>query len=306
MTGATDNSSSGSLFKTMTALPWLGLPLVGAMYALAWSQLPTRLATHFDFNNQPNGWMSREGSLIFSLVMSATIAAVATFLISRVKQPDATTWALLFLFYVIQGTLLWAEESVIDYNTAGTPINVVPPLVTGIGATFLVVVVALLTRRGTQLPERAVLAEEQHGSPAFGLLLALPAVMMLAFVIAAPIGGVRFVLGFGVALMLGASAMAWKGFQYIFSPAGLEIRTLGFRLRSIPAPEIRSYSPESWSFFRGYGIRGLGNRRAYVWGNRGVEVRTTDGNVFLGHSEPEKIVHDLDLVTRGPQTQNQF
>ncbi len=47
----------------------------------------------------------------------------------------------------------------------------------------------------------------------------------------------------------------------------------------------------------GYGIRGIGDRRAYVWGNRGVRIKTSEGEVFLGHSEPEKIVRDLDLIT---------
>jgi hypothetical protein len=46
----------------------------------------------------------------------------------------------------------------------------------------------------------------------------------------------------------------------------------------------------------GYGIRGLGNHKAYVWGNRGVRVHMDDGEVFLGHSNPQRIVHDLDLV----------
>jgi hypothetical protein len=35
-----------------------------------------------------------------------------------------------------------------------------------------------------------------------------------------------------------------------------------------------------------------------VWGNSGVRIKTTQGEVFLGHSEPEKIMRDLDLVTR--------
>ena len=55
---------------------------------------------------------------------------------------------------------------------------------------------------------------------------------------------------------------------------------------------------DRWKVIGGYGIRGLGNRRAYVWGTHGVRIKTTQGEVFLGHSEPEKIIRDLDLVTR--------
>lgn len=59
---------------------------------------------------------------------------------------------------------------------------------------------------------------------------------------------------------------------------------------------------DGWSAVGGYGIRGLCNRRAYVWGNRGVRIQTREGEVFLGHAEPEKIVRDLDLLTRGTKS----
>jgi len=58
-----------------------------------------------------------------------------------------------------------------------------------------------------------------------------------------------------------------------------------------------SYSIEPWAFMRGYGIRGIGNTRAYVWCNKVVHIRTSNGEIFLGHSDPERIVRDLDMVT---------
>ena len=91
-------------------------------------------------------------------------------------------------------------------------------------------------------------------------------------------------------------AAAWSGFQYRFLRHGVEIRSLGFRLRSIPRQQIQSYAPESWSLVRGYGIRGIGNTRAYVWGNKVVHIKTSNGDVFLGHSDPDRIVRDLDRV----------
>ena len=72
---------------------------------------------------------------------------------------------------------------------------------------------------------------------------------------------------------------------------------LGFRLRSIPKQSILSYSIEPWSLIRGYGIRGIGNRRAYVWCNQVVHIKTTNGDIFLGHNDPARIVRDLDMVT---------
>ncbi len=84
----------------------------------------------------------------------------------------------------------------------------------------------------------------------------------------------------------------------LFSSSGVEVRTLGFRLRSIPAADIKSYALDRWNVIGGYGIRGVGDKRAYVWGNRGVRIKTLEGEVFLGHDSPEQIIRDLDLITR--------
>ena len=140
--------------------------------------------------------------------------------------------------------------------------------------------------------------EEQHGSVAWGLVMFVSAIAMLAFAGTVPILGIRLTLIVSAVILIGASAMAWSGFRYSFSPTGLEIYTLGFRVRSIPSAEIRSYAPDRWNVIGGYGIRGLGSRKAYVWGNSGVRIKTTEGEVFLGHREPEKIIRALDLMTR--------
>jgi hypothetical protein len=42
----------------------------------------------------------------------------------------------------------------------------------------------------------------------------------------------------------------------------------------------------------------MGGRIAYVWTHRGVRVDTSEGFVFLGHAQPEKIVHDLDAMMK--------
>jgi hypothetical protein len=103
---------------------------------------------------------------------------------------------------------------------------------------------------------------------------------------------------------LSVFAMAWGGFQYRFLQNGLEIRMLGFRLRSIPRSSIVSYSIEPWAFIRGYGIRGIGSTRAYVWSNKVVHIKLSNGEeVYLGHSDPERIMRDMDqmmsVVTSG-------
>jgi Protein of unknown function (DUF1648) len=294
----TANENSLFYFRAATVLVWAALPANALLYALAWRQLPSRMATHFDLASGPNGWMSREGSLAFSLLVATFLAVIASSVLSRVSKPDAAAWGLVFLFYGVQGTLLWAENATIEYNLYGRPIiNVLPVLAVGTAAAVLVVVLALGTRRGAELPAKTVLADETHASLAFAVILGLPTVAFALLITKIPLPGLKVVLGLGMLLMLLGAAMAASGFHYSFSPAGVEIRTLGFRLRSIPAYAIKSYAIDGWKGLGGYGIRGIGRRRAYVWGNRGVRIQTSEGEVFLGHDDPQTIMRDLELIT---------
>lgn len=57
----------------------VGLALVasyGALLALTYGSLPERVATHFSGAGAPNGWMSRQGFLLFQVGMVAVMAAV--------------------------------------------------------------------------------------------------------------------------------------------------------------------------------------------------------------------------------------
>ena len=149
----------------------------------------------------------------------------------------------------------------------------------------------------TQTLSNDVLAEETHSGRWLSLII-VPAVLGPAVsVVLYPTGPARVVLVVVVVIAMGALAMAWSGFQYRFLRHGVEIRTLGFHLRSIPKAAIVSYSIEPWTLVRGYGIRGIGSTRAYVWGNKVVHIKTTNGEVFLGHSDPARIVRELDRVT---------
>jgi uncharacterized membrane protein len=292
------SNNSQSLFKAIAAMQWLALPVIALMYAAVWQQLPSRLATHFDLANQPNGWMSREETLVIFLALATVFAITSTWICSRVTEPDPTAWGMVGLFYVVLATLIWAEHSVIAYNISGQPVDVAPVLMVGMISAILLVVLALGTRRGSQLPVGRIFAKESHSSALWAIVTGLPAILLLGAAAKARIPGLRFALGVAVAMMVAAAAMAASGFHYIFTPAGVEIRTLGFRLRSISAAEIRSYAVDRWNWLGGYGIRGVGNIRAYVWSNSGVRIHTAAGEVFLGHSDPKKIVRDLDLVMR--------
>jgi len=141
-----------------------------------------------------------------------------------------------------------------------------------------------------------LLAEETHSGRAWVPIILLA---MLGPAIALMLSRTALALWPGILVALvgvGACAMAWSGFHYRFLRDGVEIRMLGFRLRSVPKQSIMSYSIEPWAFIRGYGIRGIGGTRAYVWGNRVVHIRTSSGDIYLGSGDPEQIVRDLDRV----------
>src|SRR5579871_1803535 len=155
---------------------------------------------------------------------------------------------LLGFFYVIVGILYGAADGIVNYNLYGRAINVVPFLVAGFGTAFVVIVVFLGTRRGPHLPPaESVIAEEAHGSPFWAFIMVLPCVFFTTLAVLAPSRAVKLVMILPTLLLLMAVIMAGSGFRYIFTQTGLEIRTLGFRLRSIPASQIRNYAVESWS-----------------------------------------------------------
>ncbi len=310
ITSAVERSGSRSYFKAAIGFMWLALPTIALRYWQVWGQLPPRMATHFGAGGRPNGWMSPEGALSFSLGLIFFIlvlfTAILFYALRRMPQPDTSAWALMGLFYVIVAVVTFVCDAVLRYNLAQTSIQIAP-----IGAAifisfFVFLTIFLRAQHGTSLPPSNVISEQTHGSRLFALVFLVPAAAQIAAALTVPITGVKVALAAGATVLIACAALAWDGFHYFFSPAGIDVRTLGFRLRSIHAADIRQYAADRWNVLGGYGIRGLGDRRAYVWGNRGVRIKTSEGEVFLGHNDPEKIVRDLDLVTHHELNDNKF
>lgn len=291
------HNSASRIFSTLRWLMPAFVPVAALLYAASWSRLPERMATHFGMNGQPNGWMARQDSLIFSVVLTAVLAGVGVIPLARAKRPDFLAWTVLGLFYFVLGAVLLGTESVITFNLTGHAIDPTPFLVTALCVVAAVVIIALATHRDNAIPAAAPFAEETHASHLFAFIMMVPCAAFAVAAVNVPLTPVRVALAAGSVIMLATVAMAWGGFRYSFSRAGLEISLLGFRLRSIPAADIRGYAVDRWSALGGYGIRGLGDRRAYVWCNRGVRIQTAEGEVFLGHSQPQRIVRDLERIT---------
>jgi hypothetical protein len=290
-----------NLYRTLTWLLWLALPLTALRFWMVWDQLPMRVATHFDFNWQPNGWMSREVALGFALGVTAFVLVVFTavsVVVQKQKVTGAASWAPLAFSYIVVGFVFVVNSKVVSYNLGERSIDLNSWMVLFPLAILAFIAIYLFASRREPLPSSELIAEEVHGSPLFGFIFALSLGGVLLSLRAVPTGSARTFLGLIGLLLLVSGLAAWSGFHYSFTRHGVEIRTLGFRLRSIPAEQIHQYATQSWNFLRGYGIRGVGSRRAYVWGNRGVQLTTTQGEVFLGHDDPDRIIRDLDTIKR--------
>jgi uncharacterized membrane protein len=284
-------------FQIAIGLLWLAPVILFLQYRIVWDRLPQSVATHFAANGQPNGWMSREAAMAFPLLPTLIVLLVATIALARIREPHAGSWAILGLFSIMPLALIVINQQIITFNLGGTPVQALPIVLAVFAAVLLCLVVFLSARRGAPLPSADVVAEEVHGSRLWTFVLLAPLLLLGSVALSNPDPGLRIVFVPLNLIFVATGAATWSGFHYRFTHAGLEIRTLGFRLRSIPKEHIRNYQPSSWSWISGYGIRGVGEDRAYVWGNSGVRIATYGGNVFLGHAEPQRLIHDLDVLT---------
>lgn len=120
------------LFQAAVGLTWLALPLTALNYWRAWDRLPMRMAVHFDVNWQPNGWTSREGSLMLALGTTAfmlvvfTIAGYAT---GRKASSSLSMWAMVAVFYVALGFVYRVNNWIVDRNLNGQQPSPVAELV---------------------------------------------------------------------------------------------------------------------------------------------------------------------------------
>jgi Protein of unknown function (DUF1648) len=287
-----------SRLKPALASLWFFLPLVAFRNWQVWDRLPARLGVHFDLAGRANGWMSRESGLGWVLILMAVILGAATLVRSHLFPPTSSPRAVLGVFYLALGAIYCGQEWIHAYNLNPDPTRLhVLPLAKGSLVAILALPLMFLgTGPSAEFPTGGrPLAEEVHASPwlAWGMLVPAAAELVMAARVPA---GVRIVLILSALVLTGVAVMAWSGFRYLFTSLGVEVRTLSFHLYSVPAAQIKDYAVARWNPLGGYGIRGVGKRRAFVWGNRGVRIHTTDAEIFLGHGDPERIIHDLDAI----------
>ena len=111
---------NSNLYKPAIWLMWLALPITALTYWRSWDQLPLRMAVHFDANWQPNGYSSREGSLMLSLGIVAFLLVIFTVAghAVRVNKPGAA-WPVLITFYLALILFWFASNWIVQRNLSG-------------------------------------------------------------------------------------------------------------------------------------------------------------------------------------------
>jgi hypothetical protein len=109
-------------YKPLVWIMWLALPISALKYWRAWDRLPMRMAVHFDANWQPNGYTSREGSVMLGLGIMAVLLVLFTVagLIAHDMKP-AAAWPMLLGFYVVLGFLWFGNHSIVEWNLNPPP-----------------------------------------------------------------------------------------------------------------------------------------------------------------------------------------
>ena len=104
-------------YKPAVWLMWLPLALTALNYWRVWDRLPLRMAVHFDANWNPNGYTSRQGSLILALGMLAAMQVLFTiaFFIVRAQKP-AALWPMLAFAYLFLGFFWYANHWIVEFN----------------------------------------------------------------------------------------------------------------------------------------------------------------------------------------------
>lgn len=288
-------------------VPWLGLAAMMFDIWRAYDRLPAVIASHFNFAGQPNGWAPKQQ--LFSVIVPIAFAVLCllTFFLTRFPQITGLGWLLMVMEYWTVGLLVGlthatlrvglGEARTLQFPAGGWSVAMGVALVIGEYGRIRAI------RKRAHAAEGTLIAEETHGSAVMASLMAAIAVVTIVCASILGASGPARVAVFLVSLiLLGCSVWAFTGFNYRITSAGLEIRMLGMPIRFLPAKEIDSYRAEDCNpltDFGGWGIRGIGPMRAYIWGgNRCVHVHTLAGDeIYLGIADAERMVRELEMMS---------
>jgi Protein of unknown function (DUF1648) len=313
-------------WRNLSLLPWLILPAMLWRYWQLQDLLPERIAVHFNASNVPNGWSDKGDFVVGFIGMTVGVLALFTILSLLPKRTSGVAGAMLFVQYAVSAVLCVAFIGVLEFNALNRldvlrilgRVAVMTPVV------VIVVVVIAIVRAGRKAAvgysaagpapvvvtpavapsQGRLLAEETQRAPLAALLFAVLAAVFLGIAIKLPPAPIwlRILLYAVTALMLWVITQAWGGFRYRVTSTGVDVRTGGIRVCSIPKATIQDYriaQIDPLGDFGGWGIRMLPGKRAFIWhGHEAVRIRTPQRTVYLGHDQPERLVKDLDVMMK--------
>src|SRR5690348_8276625 len=137
-----DNSGSRWLEKVLIVLPWATIPALALHFSAVRSDLPSRIAEHFDFNGRPNGWQSPEMFLGFSTLFLLIALVAMSFVLLRSFRLRSLTALVTIIHYFTIGVLFVVLWQVLDHAAYGRsmsqiwPMPGVPPVL-ALGFAFL-------------------------------------------------------------------------------------------------------------------------------------------------------------------------
>jgi hypothetical protein len=285
-------------------VPWLAIVAMLAEIAYFYAQLPPTIASHFNAAGVANGWAPKTQFFTVIVPICAMFLAIFTFLASRFPQISGLGWLVLVCEYWGSGLFVMLTHATLMYNLARTKILDFP-----IGTWSLIMLGALIfgeigrigaIRRGT--PRVQILAEEHHGSSSLaGLFLGIAVVTLALVMEFHAAGAAKGALIIVSVTLLICALWARTGFTYRVSASGVEIRTLAVPIRFVAMDDIQSVRAQPCNALRdfgGWGIRGLGNMRAYIWGgNRCVQIRTHSGHqIYLGIADADRLAREIESL----------
>ena len=293
-------------WRIAMAVPWLAFAAMLWDIWRVYDRLPAVIASHFDIAGLPNGWAPKQQFFTVIIPVSFLLLCLFTFFLSRFPQITGLGWLVMVAEYWGIGLIFGLTHATLKVGLGETG-----RLQFAAGGWSLIMGLALVVgeigrvhalRKHAHAQHGTLVVEQRHGSAVMAAILSAIALatVLLASMITNPRPARVAMLVVSIILLL-CAIWAFTGFVYRVSTAGLEIRMLGVPIRFIPAGEIDSYAAESCNplvDFGGWGIRGIGHMRAYIWGGRQclhVHTKAAD-EVYLGSEDPAAMVMALRSV----------
>ncbi len=298
-------------WKVALVVPWLGLV---AMIYETWSvydRLPPVIASHFNAAGVPNGYAPKEQFFTIIVPIAFGLLCLFTFLASRFDSKSGLAWLLLIAEYWMIGIFVMLTHGTLNVALKQAATLDFPMGVWSVVCGVLLVGGEVIRIQGVKKRANAhgggLIAEFTHNSPTMAAVFVVIVVgLMLVGVtlnLKGPAFGIPMVVG---VIMLACAAWALSGFTYRITTAGVEVRSFGMPFRFIPASDIQSFEARTCNpltDFGGWGIRGIGKMRAYIWGGkRCVHIRTNAGDeIYLGLAEADRMVRELEQMAAVPR-----